>query len=171
MKFEKTNEMNKHRMIVWIIIIISEWKKRARDSHMNTYEQIIMLDFVLFVITSATTYSKYHYFIFFPFVFSVTTPYNADFDGDEMNLHVPQSLEAKAEISEIMMVPRNIVTPQSNKPVMGIVQDSLTAIRKFTKRDVFIEKVSVILILCSWTSKIKNYNNYIIIRIIIVHVW
>lgn len=74
----------------------------------------------------------------------MTTPYNADFDGDEMNLHVPQSLEAKAEISEIMMVHKNIVTPQSNKPVMGIVQDSLTAIRKFTKRDVFLEKVRII---------------------------
>lgn len=37
---------------------------------------------------------------------SVTTPYNADFDGDEMNMHVPQCLEAKAELSEIMHVPR-----------------------------------------------------------------
>jgi DNA-directed RNA polymerase II subunit RPB1 len=71
----------------------------------------------------------------------VTTPYNADFDGDEMNLHVPQSLEARAEISELMMVPRQVITPQSNRPVMGIVQDSLTAVRKFTKRDVMMEKV------------------------------
>ncbi|XP_022791172.1 DNA-directed RNA polymerase II subunit RPB1-like [Stylophora pistillata] len=70
----------------------------------------------------------------------VTTPYNADFDGDEINLHVPQSLEARAEVTEIMMVPKNIVTPQSNKPVMGIVQDSLMAVRRFTKRDVFLEK-------------------------------
>ena len=37
---------------------------------------------------------------------SVTSPYNADFDGDEMNMHVPQSLETKAEIKEIMAVPR-----------------------------------------------------------------
>ena len=72
---------------------------------------------------------------------SVTTPYNADFDGDEMNLHVPQSLETKAEIRELLMVHKNILTPQSNRPVMGIVQDSLTAATKFTKRDVFMEKV------------------------------
>lgn len=72
---------------------------------------------------------------------SVTTPYNADFDGDEMNLHVPQSLETKAELQEMLMVPRNILTPQSNRPVMGIVQDSLTSATKMTKRDVFIEKV------------------------------
>lgn len=74
---------------------------------------------------------------------SVTTPYNADFDGDEMNLHVPQSLETKAEIQEMIMVHRNILTPQSNRPVMGIVQDSLTAATKMTKRDVFLEKVLV----------------------------
>jgi DNA-directed RNA polymerase II subunit RPB1 len=70
---------------------------------------------------------------------SVTTPYNADFDGDEMNLHLPQSLETRAEISEIAMVPKQIITPQSNRPVMGIVQDTLTAIRMMTKRDVFID--------------------------------
>lgn len=72
---------------------------------------------------------------------SVTTPYNADFDGDEMNLHLPQSLETRAEIQELAMVPRMIVTPQSNRPVMGIVQDTLTAVRKFTKRDVFLDRV------------------------------
>jgi DNA-directed RNA polymerase II subunit RPB1 len=42
---------------------------------------------------------------------SVTTPYNADFDGDEMNMHVPQSLEAMAEIKEIMAVPKQILAP------------------------------------------------------------
>lgn len=77
------------------------------------------------------------------FLHSVTTPYNADFDGDEMNLHLPQSLETRAEIQELAMVPRMIVTPQSNRPVMGIVQDTLTAVRKFTKRDVFLERVRV----------------------------
>ena len=43
---------------------------------------------------------------------SVTSPYNADFDGDEMNLHVPQTQETRAETREIMMVPKNIVSPQ-----------------------------------------------------------
>ncbi|KNC87399.1 hypothetical protein SARC_00490 [Sphaeroforma arctica JP610] len=70
---------------------------------------------------------------------SVTSPYNADFDGDEMNLHLAQSVETRAEIDQLMMVPRCIVTPQANKPVMGIVQDTLTAARKFTKPDCFIE--------------------------------
>lgn len=74
---------------------------------------------------------------------SVTTPYNADFDGDEMNMHVPQSYTTRAEISEICAVPRQIISPQSNKPVMGIVQDTLCGIRKFTKRDTFITRDQV----------------------------
>ena len=73
---------------------------------------------------------------------SVTTPYNADFDGDEMNLHLAQSLETRAEISNLAFVPRMIITPQANRPVMGIVQDTLTAVRKMTKRDVFLDKVN-----------------------------
>ena len=40
---------------------------------------------------------------------SVTSPYNADFDGDEMNLHVPQSYETRAEVKELCMVPKQIV--------------------------------------------------------------
>lgn len=72
---------------------------------------------------------------------SCTSPYNADFDGDEMNLHVPQSMETRAEVENIHITSRQIITPQANKPVMGIVQDTLTAIRKMTKRDVFLEKV------------------------------
>lgn len=71
---------------------------------------------------------------------SVTSPYNADFDGDEMNLHAPQSYETRAEIQELCMVPKQIVTPQKNGPCMGIVQDTLCAIRKFTRRDCFLEK-------------------------------
>ena len=55
----------------------------------------------------------------------VASPYNADFDGDEMNLHVPQSMTARAECATLLAVPQNILGPQSNKPTMGIVQDSL----------------------------------------------
>ena len=78
---------------------------------------------------------------------SVTSPYNADFDGDEMNMHVPQSLETKAEIKEIMAVPRQVVAPQGNKPCMGIVQDSLLGIHRLTKRDTFLDKALVMHIL------------------------
>ena len=100
-------------------------------------------------------------------VSSVTTPYNADFDGDEMNLHVPQSLETRAEIMSLALVHKLILTPQSNRPVMGIVQDSLTAVMKMTKRDVFIDKVLYNLPSCrdppiivgctEWTSILKPH--------------
>ena len=69
-----------------------------------------------------------------------TTPYNADYDGDEMNLHAPQTQTTRAEVSELMMVSKNIVSPQSNKPVIGIIQDSLLGSHKITKKDVFIPK-------------------------------
>lgn len=74
---------------------------------------------------------------------SVTSPYNADFDGDEMNLHVPQSQESRAELQQLCMVPRNIVSPQKNSPLMGIVQDTLCGIYKITSRDIFLNKEQV----------------------------
>ncbi|CDS13468.1 Putative DNA-directed RNA polymerase(Fragment) [Lichtheimia ramosa] len=88
---------------------------------------------------------------------SVTTPYNADFDGDEMNLHVPQSLETRAEVTEICMVPKQIVSPQSNKPVMGIVQDTLCGIRKFTLRDTFLTK-DMVMNIVMW---VPDWDGYI----------
>ena len=54
-----------------------------------------------------------------------TSPYNADFDGDEMNLHVPQTIMARAEAEEIMGVKHNIITAQGNCPVIGLIQDAL----------------------------------------------
>ena len=88
---------------------------------------------------------------------SVTTPYNADFDGDEMNLHVPQTLESKSEIMNLAMVPTQIITPQSNRPVMGIVQDSLCGIRKFTQRDTFVDRqllMNLLMWIPSWDGRI-----------------
>lgn len=83
---------------------------------------------------------------------SVTTPYNADFDGDEMNMHVPQNLETKAEIMKLMHVPKQIVTPQSNRPVMGLVQDVLLGIKLLTLRDTFVNKEDLFNILM-WIEK------------------
>ena len=51
--------------------------------------------------------------------------YNADFDGDEMNIHVPQSYEAIAELKELSSSKKNIMSIQSGKPNVSIVQDSL----------------------------------------------
>jgi DNA-directed RNA polymerase II subunit RPB1 len=64
---------------------------------------------------------------------SVTAPYNADFDGDEMNAHIPQSYEAATELAEIAAVPFQIVTPRHAKPLIGIVQDTLVGSYRLTR--------------------------------------
>ena len=67
---------------------------------------------------------------------SVTPPYNADFDGDEMNMHVPQSIHAVSELINIASVNNQIISPRENKPIIEIVQDTLLGIYKLTNSDV-----------------------------------
>lgn len=55
----------------------------------------------------------------------VTTPYNADFDGDEMNLHFPQGEKELAEMEQLMSVDNNLISNQTNKPVFGEVLDTV----------------------------------------------
>jgi DNA-directed RNA polymerase beta' subunit len=64
------------------------------------------------------------------------------FDGDEMNMHCPQSEEAAVELEEIAGIPHNIVTPRHAKPLIGVFQDSLVgsyrltrSSNKFTRRE------------------------------------
>jgi DNA-directed RNA polymerase II subunit RPB1 len=71
---------------------------------------------------------------------NVCTSYNADFDGDEMNLHVPQSYETQVELLHLSRVSQLLVSPQANKPVNALVQDALCGIRQLTKRDTFLTK-------------------------------
>tara|TARA_Y100000389_G_scaffold194254_2_gene224014 strand:- start:1110 stop:5657 length:4548 start_codon:yes stop_codon:yes gene_type:complete len=63
---------------------------------------------------------------------SVTPPYNADFDGDEMNMHVPQSLASMCELINIASVKKQLISPRENKPIITIVQDTLMGIHKLT---------------------------------------
>jgi DNA-directed RNA polymerase II subunit RPB1 len=57
---------------------------------------------------------------------SATRPYNADFDGDEMNMHVPQSIAAATELRYIASVLRNIISPRTNSPIIQLFQDTMT---------------------------------------------
>lgn len=66
------------------------------------------------------------------------TPYNADFDGDEVNLHLPQTEEARAEALELMGVQHNLVTPRNGQPLVAAIQDFITAAHLITSRDVFM---------------------------------
>ncbi|XP_042221179.1 DNA-directed RNA polymerase III subunit RPC1-like [Homarus americanus] len=70
----------------------------------------------------------------------VCTPYNADFDGDEMNLHVPQTEEARAEALVLMGVTSNLVTPRHGALIIGATQDFLTGSYLLTQKDQFFDK-------------------------------
>ena len=58
------------------------------------------------------------------------------FDGDEMNLHMPQDIESEAELINLAAVPWQIVSPANNKSIIGIFQDSLLGAYRFTREDV-----------------------------------
>ncbi len=62
----------------------------------------------------------------FRFNLAVCTPYNADFDGDEMNLHVIQSEEARAEAKILMRVQEHILTPRYGGAVIGGIHDHIS---------------------------------------------
>jgi DNA-directed RNA polymerase subunit beta' len=53
----------------------------------------------------------------------VCTAYNADFDGDQMAVHVPLSVEAQLEARLLMMAPNNIFSPSSGRPIITPTQD------------------------------------------------
>jgi DNA-directed RNA polymerase subunit A' len=57
---------------------------------------------------------------------SVCPPYNADFDGDEMNLHVLQSEEARSEAEVLMKVQENLISPRFGGPIIGGLHDHIT---------------------------------------------
>ncbi len=56
----------------------------------------------------------------------VCKPYNADFDGDEMNLHVPQTEEARAEALHLMLVQKQMISPRYGAPIIIGDQDFVT---------------------------------------------
>ncbi len=57
---------------------------------------------------------------------SVVTPYNADFDGDEMNIHSPQTEEARAEAKILLDVKKNLISPKNNTNLIGCIGDAIT---------------------------------------------
>ena len=64
---------------------------------------------------------------------AVCTPYNADFDGDEMNLHIPQNEEARAEAEILMQVQSQIITQKNGLNVIGSLHDAITLNYLLTK--------------------------------------
>jgi len=73
----------------------------------------------------------------------VCPPYNADFDGDEMNIHVPQGEEARTEAQLLMQVQDQILSPRYGGPIIGAKTDFLTAAYLLTHKSTLLTKEEV----------------------------
>ena len=86
-----------------------------------------------------------------------TKPYNADFDGDEMNLHLPQNEEAEVELMRLAAIPTQIISPANNKSIIGIFQDSLLGCYTFTQNLVeYDQRQAMNLLMAINTVNISN---------------
>jgi len=73
----------------------------------------------------------------------VCPPYNADFDGDEMNLHVPQGEEARTEARLLMQVQDQILSPRYGGPIIGAIRDLLSSAFLLTAKGTYLTKEDV----------------------------
>ena len=92
----------------------------------------------------------------------VCPPYNADFDGDEMNLHVPQVEEAQTETKLLMNVSNHMRSPRFSGPIIGCSKDHITSLyilthgnRELTKKEV-VELVKS----CDMSIEIPNRKKF-----------
>jgi DNA-directed RNA polymerase III subunit RPC1 len=86
----------------------------------------------------------------------VCKPYNADFDGDEMNIHVPQTQKARAESISLMNPVKNSKTPRNGEPLIAATQDFLTFLYLLTSKDSFFSFQEMFKI--TGFSQIENLN-------------
>ncbi len=70
----------------------------------------------------------------------VCAPYNADFDGDEMNVHVPQTEEARAELSILMPVHTQLRSPRFGGPIIGCIHDHVTGAYYLTRKSAMFSR-------------------------------
>ena len=95
---------------------------------------------------------------------SVCAPYNADFDGDEMNIHVPQKEEARAEAELLMKVQDQIISPRHGHAIIRPVEDHISGMFIMTKGDTTFTKAEAcdMLALCGITElpKAEKKNTY-----------
>jgi DNA-directed RNA polymerase subunit A' len=90
----------------------------------------------------------------------VCKPYNADFDGDEMNLHMPQTLEARQEIEKLLDVKHQLISPASGETVIGCIQDSVTGLYVLTGVETKYSKEDAVELLASIGFKNLDKLNF-----------
>lgn len=97
----------------------------------------------------------------FRYSVNITTPYGADFDGDEMNLILAQNEMTRRELEFLALSSTQMVSPQANKPVVGAVQDTMLAtyrassehIRGYSEHERYYLNYKEFMTLVAWTSK------------------
>ena len=87
---------------------------------------------------------------------AVCVSYNADFDGDEMNLHVPQTEESRAEAEILMQVHTQLISPRYGLSIIGCIQDAISGNYLLTKSAMFTRNEAVDLLA---SIRITNFDN------------
>ena len=83
---------------------------------------------------------------------AVTPSYNADYDGDEMNLHLPQSIQTENELKMLANVILQIISPRESKPIVSVVQDVTLGLYRLTKDETVITEKQLFNLLMSNTK-------------------
>ena len=87
------------------------------------------------------------------------------FDGDEMNLHMPQDPESEAELKNLAAVPYQIVSPANNSTIIGIYQDSMLGSYQFTRENIHFtprQAMNILMIRYSKNMHTYTYDNTLI---------
>ena len=71
-----------------------------------------------------------------------TTPYNADFDGDEMNMFTPQDPESAAEIKHLLGIEQQMIGLKTGRPSIGCVQDTVIGLYLMARPGCFLEEAA-----------------------------
>jgi len=112
-----------------------EWCEKSADTNNGfVYDKIIDVQetYVPFVYDVTTTLETHNFFAN-GFLTGNCTPYNADFDGDEMNLHIPQTEEARSEAEILMEVQTQLISLRYGLSIIGCTQDSISGNYLLTK--------------------------------------
>ena len=104
----------------------------------------------------------------------VTSPYGADFDGDEMNLIIPRSIHTKLELDKLMNVKHNFISAQHNNPLIGCKLDAIVGPFLITNKEFKIPGYHVMKVLNNLSEPIdkkfvidpkKNYSVLLFLKI------
>jgi len=86
---------------------------------------------------------------------AVCFPYNADFDGDEMNIHAPQTEEARAEAECLLNVKQNLISPKNNTNLFGCTDDALTGNYVMSEQEIDRDEAMQLV----YSSGLKLFNS------------